>query len=382
MYTSDVKPYDTSFMHIVNLTSLETIADLHQEEPFGRWFVSDFGIYFVKPEITGITPEILYIHDFTGNVTLKVEVPNCVQRFISDSTAIHAFATISSKFIFVSCLNIITQFTRNEGTFVRQFGTHLEHSVSITSSETSVFILFDNGHVLQYDSESGNLVAEYGFTYGKLLNNVFFQFSNDFLFAPLCDQTNKVLLNCKTPVVFQWNPKRSIDKTVYSYSLVESSKTNNMTIEILKSAPSNVVNTATFSTMFSTETIRNMFQNSFITPSAYRNGEDFHLLYFSGGGDISLGTCADALLHDVKLSIKPELSKWDYKFEKYRLKEDLSSPLSDYASILVQTEDEYFFLVHGGLTCNLTTTLSTFYIVTVFTGPYGYLIASQNQIMS
>jgi hypothetical protein len=384
MYVAETNQSNNRFLHAFLLSTGETIADITYPKPFNRFFMTDFGIYTVKQE--SVYPEInnLHLYDFYGNLTLNVLVPFCKQVFASDPSAVSGFVTSSTKFIFVSCDNLVTQYTK-QGAFVRQFGTQLGHSVYITSTETSMFALFPNGHVFQYESETGAFVAEYGLPYGQSNNNQVFLVSNGYLFYILCNKTNDRLLGCtgtKKPVLFQWKIQKDDIKdlrTKFTFNAIKNSKTKDLVITHQASVFSSVVNSATFATMFSSETIRNMFQNSFVSADIYEDQQKIkHLLYFSGGGDLSLATCSDGFLHQVTLNPNPEGSKFNYEFTVHTITEDPSWAISEYASIIIKNV-EPVLLIHGGITCNLTTVLSTFYLITIYTGPYAYQTLPQNQ---
>jgi hypothetical protein len=114
--------------------------------------------------------------------------------------------------------------------------------------------------------------------------------------------------------------------------------------------------------------------NSFFTPVTYvdKTNEE-HVLFFSGGGHIQKGSCADIVRYDFTITelvnIQSKATS-DASLQMRVLLDGPSFPISDYASILRKDNQNYFYIIHGGIGCDYNIKFSDLFSIDIINIQY------------
>lgn len=182
-----------------------------------------------------------------------------------------------------------------------------------------------------------------------------------FLFTVMCNNhagSNKCF-------VHQWSVYPAPNAVTVTYKItpsLESSTNTTISTEtslMLKRKFSILENTnGTFAT-----------ENSFFSPITYRDeiGQN-HIVFFSGGRYFGKGLCGDSFLHDMV--IKSDNGKFNLTILPFYSISEVKSPLHDYAAILVKDNLKYYYIIHGGISCDYQTIYSDFFAINLFDKVY------------
>jgi hypothetical protein len=123
------------------------------------------------------------------------------------------------------------------------------------------------------------------------------------------------------------------------------------------------INSVRVKNIFDETLQRKIWQNSYISPGVYKdmNGIN-HVLFFSGGGNLELATCSDGFLHDIKMK-NEENDFSSFSYETIHTVIPVNTARADYASFLLNDDGDYYYIIHGGISCDFSKIFSDVYIV-------------------
>jgi hypothetical protein len=378
-------------LHIHNMTNMREIKYLPLNTPgttANRWFLTQYGAYKVQ---TLNSPEMVFnnnartklnYYDTNGVLKLNVTIPDCLQTISADINAAQGVVSSSKYFVYVGCGNIVTQLAANDGSIVRQFGAPEPTVFGAVSTEDHIFFFFKTGVVIQFDSLEGQNVASYG-TGAIVLSNQLFLVSNNYLAFPLCPNSNSQIDSCRNPVLHLYPIKDQSTRTKFKHISKSTSPYDVylLSIKAQKKTPNRQVNLATFTKRFSDVIQRNIWQNSFFTPAVYQDTSGTtHFIYFSGGGNVHTATCSDRFLHEIAFFKNKTTSQLQYKFSTFHSMNPSSFSTSSYASILIKYGKIQYYIIHGGISCDLDTIFTEVYAIPI-DGIYVARTIETNQII-
>jgi hypothetical protein len=329
------------------------------------WNIKDGGIYAVKVA-QGIN---IVKYSLDGNNQLWMSTfPECQTN--DPKNEVLFAAKESNVFVVCSTVNIMAIFNSNEGNIIEKYAVDKGKVVALETSEEFVFILYEEGSIVQY-----TLDFNYVYTYSVDNMNApkyrMLRADKEFLFTVLCNNQEGYeycfihqwsIYSVRNPVTVAYHRGKSLASSINATLRVEPSVILSRKISILE----------TISTALDKE-------NSFFTPLTYKDnaGQD-HIIFFSGGRVFWKGLCGDVFVHDML--IKKEREKFILTALPFYPISEIRNPLQDYAATLVKDKLIYFYVIHGGISCDYQTIYSDLFAIQVLDNLYIKL--SQNYSMT
>jgi hypothetical protein len=310
------------------------------------WYVKDGGLYAAK--VSDTTVEIVK-YSLDGNYLWKSIFPYCQT---DDPKNEILFAVKQSK-VFVICtpINLMTIYYSKEGNIIGQYAIDKGNVVAMECSPSFLFILYGNGNVVQY-----TLDFHYVFTYSvdnmKTPQYNMLRVDDKYLFYVLCKN------EC---FIYQLSVYSDIKKVTVNYQYSKMSNSSSII------STSNEV--AFRRKIITIENKQLKIKNSFFTPVTFKDElQQQHIIYFSGGQIIGKGICGDIFLHDMIIS--EENGKLNLNvLPPFKLPE-INYPLNDYAASLITSDGKYFYLIHGGISCDYQTIYSDLFAIDIKSKEY------------
>jgi hypothetical protein len=210
---------------------------------------------------------------------------------------------------------------------------------------------------------------EYMFTYVAESQMVIPQFNtlkvdNQFLFYALC------YLNCQDygVIIYHWTTA----KTPNFPTIISTEASTNLNSGLYISYRNDHIKSTLTSKPALNEHFK--FPLAYISPITYidQNSQQ-HLAFFSGSGDLSKGTCGDIFVHDIVITsiLDGTIDENEVVYhDQYLLLNGPSYPLSNYAASLMTFGSSFFYLIHGGISCDYITIYSNIFAIDVLNKKY------------
>jgi hypothetical protein len=327
------------------------------------WLVKEDGIYTAFVEAFNV--DIMRYSPDGYVIEWGTSFPYCeIGDTPSDEPLL--FASSQSK-LYVLCtpVNLITIYDTEDGSMISQYAVDKGNAVSIECSSNFVFILYDDGSVVQY-------TLDFTYVYTYIVNSNMktppnhntLKVDDNYLFYVLSSVE-------EISYIYQWSIQQSIqDISISQVHFDNSMKNTNISINqdrayIMKKY---ILTSDSLSVNLD-------IQNSFFTPVTYMDEEEeTHLIYFSGGGSVEKAVCGDVFVNDILITdlfreYDDNLNS-DKLVSKYILAERRNFPLSDYAATLLKSGETHFYLIHGGISCDYETIYSEMFLIDIVKGEY------------
>jgi hypothetical protein len=357
LYITEAEGNTTYFY---NLNSLNETKDkptyiITNESPI---LVEDDGLYSIKSSSKS-TLNITKNSPDGSRFEWETLLPNCKTR--TPTTDVLILSAENKIYVLCKPMNLVSIYTRESGIIINQFPIEGGNVMAFACSLKFLFILYNTGIIAQY-ALNFDYVHTYAVVSMKTPNYNILRVDQKYMFYVLCSKNGNDS-GCINPTLYQ---RKIMDVEVsaevsYKYQVSSVNYELSMNFETYSDLKTKIV----FSK--SLKNIEN-WENSYLSPVSYKDrNNEYHLIYFSGGGIMSKGLCGDIFLHDIVVT---ELVKTNgttknlasYS-EQYVLSGSPSYPISDSASFLISIEDKSFYIIHGGISCDYLQVFSTIYAV-------------------
>lgn len=301
--------------------------------------------------------------DYLGtSISWNTSIPMCGKSPIVKS---------DESFVFVACVgtNIVQKLSVNSGKLLDKI--YIEGPIrTFEASFSSLIFLLEDSHVVHY-SVNFQYVGSY-FVQGKKLPKLSsLKVSSNFITTVLCDITDTN--SCLNPKLALWDLLWEDDRTTVTYVDFEEVVGSDSNLEI---PPSNGINTIQYNSITLNEA-QIMSQISSQPPVSFIENNLLHINYYSGSGSLQNGTCGDPYLHELIIDIS---SQRLLEHKIFELEYSEIGGLRSYASILISIKNTQYYLIHGGLSCDLQTVFSKIFLIDLSTKTY--ILPNQSRNMS
>jgi hypothetical protein len=288
-----------------------------------------------------------------------------------DSVDTQLFVSTWKPFVYVVCTsaNLLYKISVDQGSILDQMQLDKGDIMYVQTSYEYIFILFEDASVVQYTTDF-NYVYTYQVPNTKLPKYVSLKTDKNFLFAVLCTSGSQ---ECVSPAIFQWSIVKQTPRPVIKYT---STSTQGLpTIEKLSSWID--YKAITFSSYYLDNS--GFSENHDFFPVTYMDSyNQYHLVYFSGGGNIYKGTCGDVFLHDTIVNelVTPGIPrlKNSTHYQWSLISNVPSYPLRSYAAILFPQGQTALYIIHGGVSCDYKKVYSDMFAIDILAKTYKKII--------
>lgn len=313
--------------------NLQILKSLPNQD--SSWWIKDNGLFSFKK---GSNVSLIR-YELDGKKSFTVSIVQC-QSNTPDS---EIFLASSDNIVYVVCspqklifkLNSVTGIIEKQGTLERN------DVVSFACNSEYLFILFKDATIRQYTTDFIHFYT-YSVPNTTIPQYNMLKLDSDFLFLILCQINNE---STCSPLIAKFSIAKSISisfqigKHIYSPDI---EFTNDSKVEIKVTAD-----------VIALPDEAKSQSNAFISPVAFVEDQTFHLFYFSGGQ--KWGTICDRVSLN-QLTIKRNIQNdaeatTKLEFLEINIPIISNSPLTNYASILLNLNERYFYVIHGGTNC-------------------------------
>jgi hypothetical protein len=316
-----------------------------------KWTLLFDGIYsFVQDKVFTFLTKI----SFSGVHTIwNVSIPEC--NYIENPT-FHLTADSGNVFVVCGFPNMLFQMKSGNGNLLKKIPLDSGNIVLIKSTDEFLFILFNDSRIVQYTIDQ-DYVHTYKVPRKKLPPINKLEISRGYLFYVLCEEGNYQTFSCKNPLIYQLEIKRNIEKTTVKYKFESHRKQATIFLEFQDSPIYRRVNGMSIQHVSWDPSII-IEPNSFVHPIAVKKNNSISLKYFSGAGDLKKSTCGDVLFHSVEINSTEEKPFIHSKTSFFLGQGSERCSVGDYASVLASFGGKYYYIIHGGISCDLETIYS------------------------
>jgi len=289
----------------------------------------------------------------------QVSMSNCFPKDVI--TEMFSASTQSILYVVCSASNLISQYDSADGSLIRQVPTNKGNVVAIKCSSQFLFILHNDGTVFQYTLDL-NYVNIYPMDNYKTPKYNSLKVDDKYIFYVICSNDDQKVY------IVQWeissiSPTPTIAYEVGNSTLLSENEMGNETIVL----PPKLL----MSEKLEKELV---MQNAYFNPMAYVDeNNDWHLIYYSGDGNLKKGSCGDIFVHDLiitELTDDAIKSNADKLIQVYQLSGRPNIPISRYASGIIKNNGTYLYLIHGGISCDYQTSYSELFCIDVSSRQY------------
>jgi hypothetical protein len=332
-----------------------------------------------------ITSYNLTKYDKEGKFSWSVALHNCDDK--------RFYALGNYPFVITFCENVIYQLNSLDGGILRRFGTSSFQIKRLKCTETDIFVFCMNGKVLQFSLIDGQFVHIYEDKTNPLDSNGVILYdggvveaTNNFVFfnQPSSSTSSSILGCASNNFVMQYAMKKTAEITEFTYKSPDLRLSFNETVTHNNIYHPSSFASSTFIKRF--DLIRMVLpQNSYFTPFIIPGRQGYYnFSFFSGNGDVSTAVCNDNFMHTIQIStleetVPAEIPKFVYWPTKlfYTANTQCSkrawsnadvfqtSALYDYAATLVQDNENYYYIIHGGCPCYINLLKSAILIIRI-----------------
>ena len=338
-----IRIFDINSWESKSLPLVTTLKNLNT-----TWYVKDDGLYAAKVSETIVE---IFKYSLDGNYLWKSTFPYCQTQ---DPKNEILFAVKQSK-VFVICtpINLMAIYYSREGNIISQYAIDKGNVVAMECSPSFLFILYGDGNVVQYTLDF-NYVFTYSVDNMKTPKYNMLRVDERYMFYVLCKNNTECF-------IYQWSVYSDIKEVTVFY---ETNKLSGNASSITRSSE-----VAIRRKVVNVENKQFQINNSFFTPVAFKDKlQQQHIIYFSGGQIIGKGICGDIFLHDMIIS--EENGKLNLNvLPPFKLPE-INYPLNDYAASLITSDGKYFYLIHGGISCDYQTIYSDLFAIDIKSKEY------------
>lgn len=347
---SSIAIYDIKSWSNQPLSFLNTLKNLNTS-----WYVKEDGLYASRVLETNV--EIVK-YSLDGQTRLwKSIFPNC--QTTDPQTEI--LFTVKRSIVYVICtpVDLLTLYNSTDGIIIFQYAIDKGNAVAIECSSQFLFILYSDGTAVQYTLDF-NYVYTYSLENMKSPKYNFLKVDDEYLLYSLCVYRS----GNERCFIYQWSVQKFWKKITFAYSNTKYPErkpditTNFETTLMIKRR---LINFDTISSGMG-------LTNSFFTSVVYNDGRENHLIFFSGGGILSKGVCGDIFVHDMIIGENNGTFSL-FATSNFNLA-PINSPLKDYAATLVKDQGKYFYIIHGGTSCDSEKTFSELFAIHILDKKY------------
>jgi hypothetical protein len=381
IYVMTLRPGNQKFIEIREKTKFRLINSVFfGNEPLrinGTYSVDENGLYIMSGVDSTISN--LQKFDIQGNFSWAIilDLP------ISRAVVIGAY-----PYVFLPLSNLIYQLSSENGDIIRVLNINSLSLADLVFNNGFIYALSINSEVHQFSVLEGNYITTYGAFQAHYNAFGSVSVSNNYVFftaldpsGPACEGNLFIYGCCQGMHIQQYQITTSSIPTSFTYTNAAEKFESSTNIMHSKIPSERGLNTATFFNRFSS--IRKVLrQNSFFSPAMYEDSNrDWNLIYFSGGGSLFSGTCADIFTHRITLTtfnmsddntaLFTEKSfdamssladgyHCDFTSDRKRM-----STTYDYASLLITDDTNYYYVIHGGCACFTQTQKNDMYVIVI-----------------
>jgi hypothetical protein len=312
------------------------------------WSVKQDGLYGIKVD-TEVVKIVKYSLD--GKFLWWTAVfPYCQTN--NPKREMHISYSQSKLYVVCSPASLLTIYNTPDGSILDQYPLDNAGASAVECSESFVFILYGDGTVVQYTLDF-NYVHTYSVENMKLPAFNALKADDTYLFSAICKNEN----GSDSCSIHQWSVQRNTTNIIVT-----------STTSVPLSPPSVKLENQTpwkrNSFVFEDLTDQKKIQNSYFTPVTYKDdGNQQHLFYFSGEGISGKGVCGDIFFHDMIIGS----GNGNYTVEVFSMWRvgEVNNPLNNYAATLITDNVKYFYLIHGGVSCDYKTIYSDLFAIDI-----------------
>jgi hypothetical protein len=353
---------ETSSLEIYDIKSWGPSINLLNSLPNenSTWYVGDDGLFAFKVNSKGI---FLIKYSLDGSsFSWIVPVPYCEYNNIQQEV----FFTGKNSRVFIVCssINLAYLYNSKDGSLEASYPIENRDVVAVESTRNYFFILYNDTNLVQYTQD-----FDYVFTYFTSNTQLpqYNSLKSDDVYIVNVYCIPRTYKGCLVPYLHIWEIVQGRTRIFLNY-------TENFSKILPKAFANNQTTVLKWKKYIFSENLGKQINshNSFFTPVKYtdRNSQD-HIIFFSGGGNVAKGTCGDIFLHDIIVTELRTEEKNDRSLsEIYLIPNGPASPLGDYAATLLQFDDVYYYLVHGGISCDFKRKFFTLFAINIITKEY------------
>jgi hypothetical protein len=318
------------------------------------WHVKDDGLYGVQ--VSQIVEIIKYPLD-GKSLLWRSEFLYCETKDPKNEI----FFAVKDFKVFVICtpVNLITIYNSEDGKIISRYAIDKGNVVSMECSPSFLFILYGDGNVVQYTLDL-HYVHTYRVDNMKTPEYNMLRVDDKYMFYVLCRNT----AGYDGCFIYQWSVQTNLTKFITLHYNEKLKRQPDITIQREESL---MVKRKFLK--FDVSNYEFSIKNSFFTPVTYKGSTNQqNLTFLSGRGVVSKGVCVDLFLHDMIM--KEKGGEFYIDGDSKRKITGIDSPLSDYAALLLTEDDKYFYLIHGGMSCDYQTIYADLFVIDILANEY------------